>query len=221
VGFLNEMEAKEVVEESLEQSQKIIKDAEQEAARVREHKTREIQDIFQERETSELESAKLGQKRKISALRTELLEQAICEATAKLERMIREKSSQYEKSLDKLIIEAVEAVEKAECFVPDEDITYAVMGDSYNPCDVQSNELEILANSRDHEFLQKELPELRKKLQKRKGKPPTLKLSEETLTCLGGIIVQDKDKKRIFNNTFEARLAKTKQELGNKIFSDL
>jgi V/A-type H+-transporting ATPase subunit E len=123
------------------------------------------------------------------------LEQAIVEATAKLEKMSREKSSQYEESLGKLVIEAAEAV--------------------------QTSDMEILANQRDHEFLQKELPELRKKLEKRKGKLPALKLNEETLTCIGGVIVQDKDKKRIFNNTFEARLTKTKQELGNKIFSGL
>jgi vacuolar-type H+-ATPase subunit H len=67
VRFLNEMEAKEVVEESLEQSQKIIKDAEKEAARVRERKTKEIQNLFQEKETAELESAKLRRKRKVSA----------------------------------------------------------------------------------------------------------------------------------------------------------
>jgi vacuolar-type H+-ATPase subunit E/Vma4 len=189
------MEAKEIVEESLEQAQKIVKDAEQEAAKIRERKTKETQDRFQEKETSVLESAKLAEKRKVSALRTELLEQAIREATAKLERMSREESSRYKESLGKLIIEAAEAV--------------------------QTSDLEILANSADQEFVQGELPELRKKLQKRKGKLPTLKLSEEKLACLGGIIVQDRDKKRIFNNTFEARLTKTKQEIGNKLFSDV
>jgi len=192
---LNEMEAKEVVEESLEQSQKIVKDAEEEAARVRERKMKDIQEIFQEKETSELESAKLGQKRKISALRTELMEQVVDEASAKLERMSREKSSQYKESLVKLVIEAAEAV--------------------------QTGDLEIRANFRDHEFLQNELSELRKKLQKRKVKLPALELSEKTLNCLGGVIVQDRDKKRIFNNTFEARLTKARQEMGNKLFGDL
>jgi len=195
VKFLNEMEAKEVVEESLEQAQTIVKDAENEAARLRERKTKETQDRFQEEETSELESAKHGQKRKLSALRTELLEQAMGEAAAKLERMSREESSRYKESLVKLIIEAAEAV--------------------------QANDLEILANSKDHGFLQSELPELRKKLQKRKGKLPSLELSEEKLTCIGGIVVQDRDKKRIYNNTFEARLTKTKQELGSKLFDDV
>ena len=189
------MEAKEVVEESLEQSQKIVKDAEEEAARVRERKMKDIQEIFQEKETSELESAKLGQKRKISALRTELMEQVVDEASAKLERMSREKSSQYKESLVKLVIEAAEAV--------------------------QTGDLEIRANFRDHEFLQNELSELRKKLQKRKGKLPALELNEKTLNCLGGVIVQDRDKKRIFNNTFEARLTKARQEMGNKLFGDL
>ena len=195
VKFMNEMEAKEVVEEVLEQSQKIVKDAEEEAARVRDRKMKEIQEIFKEKEMSQLESAKLEQKRKLSALRTELLDQAIAEAKAKLERTTSEESSRYQKALAKLVVEAAEAVSTAD--------------------------MEVLGNSRDHEFLEKELPELRKKLQKGKGKVPVLRLSGEKLTCLGGIIVQDKDKKRIFNNTVEARLTKTKQELENKLFKDV
>lgn len=195
VKFMNEIEAKEIVEEASEQSQKIIKDAEGEAAKIAKRKMKETEETFQERETSELESAKLEQKRKISNLKTELLTQAIDEATTILKKMSEDQTSQYKESLNKLIVEAVTAI--------------------------QVSDIEILSNHRDQEVIKQELQELKKKLQKRKGKQLKVIASEETLDCLGGIIVRDKGKKRIFNNTFEARLAKARQELGNKMFIDL
>jgi|SRR5271157_661386 len=195
VKFMNEIEAKEIVEEASEQSQKIIKDAEGEAAKITERKMKETEETFQEKETSELESAKLEQKRKISNLKTELLTQAIDESTAILKKMSEDQTSQYKESLNKLIVEAVTAI--------------------------QASDMEILSNHRDQEVIKQELQELKKKPQKRKGKQLNVIVSEETLDCLGGIIVRDKDKKRIFNNTFEARLAKARQELGNKMFIDL
>jgi V/A-type H+-transporting ATPase subunit E len=123
------------------------------------------------------------------------LDKAVDEAAGQLGRMSNERSPKYEKSLIRLVSEAADAI--------------------------QMNNLEVLSNRRDQTVLRNELPELKKKLQKRKGKLFDIQLAEEALDSVGGVVVRDKDKKRIFNNTIEARLANAKKQLGNSIFGDL
>ncbi len=191
IKFMCEIEAKEAIEEAEEQARLIVKNAKEEAEKIKERKTEEISERLQEKETSDLEIAGLEQKRKISNVRLQLLDEVMSQASTILEKTSKNLEPRYKTSLRKLIIEA--AVK------------------------VQGSDLEILTNSRDREFVEEKLEELKKVISQSKDMSVTLRISREQLNTQGGAIVRDKDRRQIFNNTFEARLTKARQEIMGKI----
>lgn len=195
VKFMQEIEAKEIVEDVNEQSRRIIKEAEEKATKVKSRKTEEVSEKLREKEASELDSARLEERKKISNVKLQLEDEALARAVEKLKEIVTDSSSVYHESLRKLIIEA--AVE------------------------IRATDLEILTNSRDKEFVKGRLAELKKEISKLKDVQLSLKIGEEALNTIGGAIIRDRDKKQIFNGTFEARLTKVKQEMLSKISASL
>jgi V/A-type H+-transporting ATPase subunit E len=191
VKFTQEIEAREIVEDATEQGRKMIKEAEEKATKVKSQKTEEVSEKLREKEASELDSARLEERKKISNVKLQLEDEALAQATERLKEIVTDSSLVYQESLRKLIIEA--AVE------------------------IRATDLEILTNSRDKEFVKGRLTELKKEISKLKGVQVSLKIGEEALNTIGGAIVRDRDKKQIFNGTFEARLTKVKQEMLSKI----
>lgn len=192
---MQEIEAKEAIEEAEEQAKLIIKNAEEEAERIKKQKTKEILEELQEKEASDMQISVLNQKRRISNVRYQLIDKVFSEAVATLEKISNNLEPRYKTSLKKLILEAAKRI--------------------------QGSELEILVNSRDRKFLEGKLSELRRTISKEKNMPIVLKISEEELNAQGGVIVRDKDRRQIFNNTFEARLAEARQEMIGKISESL
>lgn len=195
IKFMQEIEAKEAIEEAEEQAKLIIKNAEEEAERIKKQKTKEILEELQEKEASDMQISVLNQKRRISNVRYQLIDKVFSEAVATLEKISNNLEPRYKTSLKKLILEAAKRI--------------------------QGSELEILVNSRDRKFLEGKLNELRRTISKEKNMPIVLKISEEELNAQGGVIVRDKDRRQIFNNTFEARLAEARQEMIGKISESL
>lgn len=195
IKFMQEIEAKEAIEEAEEQAKLIIKNAEEEAERIKKQKTKEILEELQEKEASDMQISVLNQKRRISNVRYQLIDKVFSEAVATLEKISNNLEPRYKTSLKKLILEAAKRI--------------------------QGSELEILVNSRDRKFLEGKLSELRRTISKEKNMPIVLKISEEELNAQGGVIVRDKDRRQIFNNTFEARLAEARQEMIGKISESL
>lgn len=195
IKFMQEIEAKEAIEEAEEQAKLIIKNAEEEAERIKKQKTKEILEELQEKEASDMQISVLNQKRRISNVRYQLIDKVFSEAVVTLEKISNNLEPEYKTSLKKLILEAAKRI--------------------------QGYELEILVNSRDRKFLEGKLNELRRTISKEKNMPIVLKISEEELNAQGGVIVRDKDRRQIFNNTFEARLAEARQEMIGKISESL
>ena len=195
IKFMQEIEAKEIIEDATEQAKKTIKEAEEKAAKIKSQKTEEVSEKLREKEASELDSARLEERKNLSNVKFQLEDEAVAQAMKKLKEIITDSSSAYQESLKKLIIEAA--------------------------AEIRATDLEILINSRGKEFVKGRLAELKKEISKRKGAEVSLKISEESLNTIGGVIVRDKDKKQIFNGTFEARLTKVKQELFSEISASL
>jgi V/A-type H+-transporting ATPase subunit E len=191
IKFTQEIEAKEIIEDAIEQARRIIKEAEETATKIKRQKTEEVAEKVREKEASELDSARLEGRKKISNVKFQLEDEALAQAMDRLKEIVTTPSSVYEESLKKLIIAAA--------------------------AEIRATDLEIVTNSRDKEFVKSSLAELKKEISKMKGAQASLKISEESLNTIGGTMVRDKDKKQIFNNTYEARLTQVKKKLLGEI----
>jgi len=195
IKFIQEIEAEEIIKEAEEQAKKIVKEASEKAEKVKDQKMREVSEKLHEREASELAMTKLGGRKKILNVKSQLVEEALAKTIEKLKEIGSSGKPMYKDSLERLVIEALTKL--------------------------KGTEFRILTNSRDKKFIKESLSELEKKISKSKGASISLQVSEETQNTLGGVIVQTKDKKQIFNNTLEARLARVRQEMVGKIFDSL
>jgi V/A-type H+-transporting ATPase subunit E len=195
VKFMQEIEANEIIEDATERAKKIIEEAEEKAEKIKNQKIKEVIEELREREEFELELTMAEGKKKISNVKFQLLEGVLSNSIEKLNEISSSFSPLYQKCLEKMIIEAA----------------------------IKMNELmlEILTNSRDNEFVKEKLAELEQEISKSRGVPVSLKVNEEALNILGGVVVRTADKRKIFNNTLEARLTKAKQEMLDKILVSL
>jgi len=195
IKFMQEIEAKEIIEDATEQARKIVKEAEEKAAKVRSRKTKEVSENLLDKEASELDSTRLEGKRKISDVKFQLQDEALNLAMERLKEISKDSSSSYRQNLKKSIVKAA--------------------------MKIRAVDLEILVNSRDCEFVKDKIAELKREISKLKGAQVSLKVGEEALNVMGGAIVQDKDRRQIFNNTLEAKLTMARQELLGEISASL
>ncbi len=193
--FLQEIERKEMLEDSEEQAQKIINEAEKKASITKSQKIAEISKNLQEIEDSELAILKLEERKKISNYKFQLFEESLEQCIKNLEKMIKDTKPRYKKSLKKLIVEAA--------------------------MKLKGTEFEIVANSRDKKIIEEKLEEIKGQVSLAKGETVKLHISHETLDTMGGALVRTKDKRQMFNNTLEARLSKVKEESAGSIFEIL
>jgi V/A-type H+-transporting ATPase subunit E len=193
--FLRDIEAKEVIEKAEEQARKILQEAEEKAEKMRSQKMTEVSEKMKEKETAEVALTNLEGKKKISGIRFQLFEETLAKASAKLGELGASDKLAYKERLERLIIEAATRL--------------------------KGNELEILTNAKDRKLVKERLKELERKLSKLKNAPVTLQLSEETPNMMGGAMVRTIDKRQIFNNTWEARMASLRQEMVDKVFAQL
>jgi vacuolar-type H+-ATPase subunit E/Vma4 len=195
IKFMQEIEAKEIIEDATEQARRIIKEAEEKAAKVRSQKMKEVSENLLDKEVSELDLARLEEKRRISDVKFQLQNEAHNLALERLKEISNDSSSSYRQNLKKSIVAAA--------------------------MKIRAVDLEILVNSRDCEFVKDIIAELKREISKLKGAQVSLKVSEEALNVIGGAIVRDKDRRQIFNSTLEARLAMARQELLGEISASL
>lgn len=193
--FLQEMEAKEIIENAEEQAKKIVKEAEENADKIKKQKMEKLAEKLREKEALEIATRKLEGRKKNLTAESELLERALTESTVKLREICEAERSLYQESLERLVIEAAARL--------------------------KGTQFQVLTNSKDKRLVKEKLRELEKKISKMKGVATSLQVSEETLNIMGGVMLQTADKKQVFNNTFEARLTKLKEEMVSQVFSSL
>jgi V/A-type H+-transporting ATPase subunit E len=195
IKFTLEIEIKEIIEDATEQTRRTIKETEEKATKIKAQKTEEVLDKLREKEASELDSARLEEKKEILNVKFQLEDEVLTRVMERLKEIITNSSSTYQKSLEKSIITAAS--------------------------EIRATDLEILTNSRDKKFVKSRLAELKKEISKLKGVQVSLKVSGESLNTIGGAIVRDKEKRQIFNSTFEAKLTEAKQKLLGEISASL
>jgi vacuolar-type H+-ATPase subunit E/Vma4 len=83
------------------------------------------------------------------------------------------------------------------------------------------DEVIIRANKRDLSHLSKNLNKIQRKLSKTMHDKIKLELTDKPLSCIGGVIVANKDGKKTFINTLEGRLSKARGIIQGKILQEL
>ena len=79
---------------------------------------------------------------------------------------------------------------------------------------VAGNKLELVFNQRDSKTFSKEmLREARESVKKRTGREISLSLTDDTIQCLGGVVVRDLEKQVEVHNTLETKLNQLKENL--------
>ena len=193
VDFLHEIEAKEIMEEAKDKVEKSIREAQAKAEKIRSQKMEEKTKELDEKEERDLANAKTVSKNEILKVRYALFEETMNKAQEQLKKAVNEKK--YTENLRKLIIDAA--------------------------IKLNGTDFEVLTNSRDKEFVNKNLKQIEEQISTSKKKQVHIKIGKETIETIGGATVRTIDKKQIFNNTLESRTANFRNESGQKIFEML
>jgi V/A-type H+-transporting ATPase subunit E len=191
LGFLKEIEVKEIIEEANSQAAKQVTEAKEKARLIKTKETEGILQKMREMEIQELDSVKLRGKQTAMNLRFQLIETAVAESFRELKKLVEQEDATYRKSLERFVAAAVIQTEGAE--------------------------FEVILNPRDVAHVKQKLKRIEKEVSTAKKVPVALRISDEPLQSVGGVVVKSKDGKQIFNDTLEARFAKVKQEALFKI----
>jgi V/A-type H+-transporting ATPase subunit E len=189
--LLHETEIHEIIEDAERQSSKIIEEAKERAEEIRSQKMKEILQKMQGKETSTLSLAKIEQRKKIARAKAQLLEDIFLESMKGLGKMDSENEQRRSASLERLVAEAVTKLD--------------------------GTEFEILTNEGDKKCIKENIKKFEKKVSGMKKTPVRLSIANEMLKASGGVVVRTMDGKQIFNNMWEARLGKVKQEMAGQI----
>jgi len=188
--LLQETEIHETIEDAERQYSKIIEEAKAKAEEIKSQKMKEILQKTQEKETLTLSLAKIEQRKRIARERAKLLEDIFLESMKRLGRLDSDEQ-RHLTSLEKLVVEATARLD--------------------------GTEFEILTNEGNKKRIKENVKKLEKKVSGLKKTPVRLSIADEMLNTSGGVIVRTMDGKQIFNNTWEARLGKVKQEMAGQI----
>ncbi len=186
LAFIHKTEIDEIIENARKQANDIIMAAQAKAAEIKKKETEKILEEARIMENQQLETERLDGKRKLADTRYRLADEAIRQASDRLSKLAEASEASYQNSLEKLILEAAEQT--------------------------SGQDLEVIIHPRDAAFIKKRLRALEKQMTSFKNAPVTLRISEEPLRAMGGAVLRTTDKKQIFNNTLEARVAKGRQD---------
>jgi vacuolar-type H+-ATPase subunit E/Vma4 len=177
-------------QKALTQVQQILSNAEKEAKTVIEKAKSEVKEEAGRRAKVEkviirrkiVGSAELEGRKAILKARDEVMSKVFKAVEAKLRDLARKRSSDYEKVLFNLIKEGVTKIGE--------------------------RRLIIAANERDMEYLKGELKAFQRRLSKELGYDVRLEVANDPYDCMGGVVVFNADKTKVFYNTLEGRLLK-------------
>jgi len=178
---------KEILSEAEAQKQQKLKDARAKAKTVTESIAGKAE-IEANAEVSRYEaSAKLKSKYQLLEAKEALIEEVMTSTREHLEDLVKKKA--YEKTLEKLIIDAAASLEEPE-------LEIIIPKGQANHIDLKTVETAIA---------------------KATSKKTKLSISNEEVRALGGAIVRNKDSTMWVDNTFEARLERYESEIRDAI----
>lgn len=182
---------KEILSEAESQKQQKLKDARAKAKAVTESITGKAEIEANAEVTRYEASAKLKSKYQLLEAKDALIENVMASTRKHLEDLVKKK--EYNKTLEKLIVDAAASLEEPE--------------------------LEIVIPKGHTTHI--DLKTIEAAIAKATGKKTKLSISKEEVRASGGAIVRNKDSTRWVDNTFEARLERFESEIRDTISSIL
>lgn len=179
INSRTENEVKKILEDAEKKANEIISKAEEEANKIFQHEANSRIKLLKRRI---LGKAEMDARRELIRAKDEIVKKIYDVSLQKLEQIARSNDPHvsYHDVLIKLIEEAVISLDE--------------------------NEVIIEANEKDKEFLSINLRKIENDLSNKLNMRIKLRLSEGTLNSIGGVIVYNPSRTKIYNNTLEGRL---------------
>ena len=189
-------EVKKIVEEAEIAANKIVEEAKGKAARIRDEKLRKVKKEMDEKEKAEISLTKMDGRKRVMEVKEEFSKRTFEEVEKRLKGFSSSKKDErYQDVLMTLVIEAIS--------------------------NIDSKEVRVSANKNDLDVLRKNLQIVRSSVSKMKGSEVDIELDNKAIDTIGGVIAYSTDGKQIHNNTLEASLGRTFEELKGKILTML
>jgi len=191
-----EEEEKKIISEAENTANKIFEEAKGKTVRVKDEKFRKVKKEMDEKEKAEISMAKMDGRKRVMDVKEEILKKTYDEVEKRLKNFSSGKTSEkYQDILTTLAIEAVS--------------------------NMDSKEVRISANKNDLDALRKNIQVIESTVLKMRGNKVDIELDNKAIDTIGGVIAHSIDGKQIHNNTLEAGLRRTFEELRGKILTML
>jgi len=189
-------EVKKIIEEAESTAKKIIEEAESKAARIKDERLRRVKKEMDEKEKAGISFAKMDGRKMVMEVKEEFSKKAFSEVEKRLKSFSSSKMDErYQDILMNLTIEATS--------------------------NIDSKEIKISANKSDLDVLKRNIQTIRSTVSKMRGSEAEIEIDNKAIDTISGVIARSKDGKQIYNNTFEARLSRTFEELKGKFLTML
>lgn len=180
-----ENEAQRLKSEAKEKAEKIVKEAKQRAKEMKEEGIEKVKKHMDETQRQDIAEKKVDYHRRMQSLKSELIDEVFDKVKEELQKYV--KKTTYQKTLNSLITEAG-----------------IVLG---------GGKLIITLNEADKQKISKEtIEKIRKQIQKETNMETSIDLDEKTVRTIGGAVISMVDQKATIDNTFEARLERIKEK---------
>ncbi len=175
-----ESEASRIVEEAVRKAGSIIEEAKREAESLRARRLEEVRRRVRAEASRKIAAAKMRLRSEYLSAREEVIRSLLDAAIERALRHMSEGSDLYRRGLVNLVVEAATSID--------------------------SSRLVVLCNERDRPLLAELAPKIAAEIRARTGRDVSVRVADETIRCMGGVIVCDESGRVYYNNTVEARI---------------
>jgi len=190
-----EEEASRILENTRQEVEKIIAEANRKASALRDEKMRTLMRALDTEERAELAISRMDRKGELLELRSRWADRVFEEAEKRIRKMAEAGKPEYREVLSKLVLEGIVKIKGTKFLVE--------------------------ANPRDTKSIREESRSIIERSRDIKGENVELQVETSDAMSLGGSIVSTQDMTRYFNNTFEARLSRARQSLLGEVYKIL
>jgi vacuolar-type H+-ATPase subunit E/Vma4 len=185
----------ETIRDANDSATKIIQDAESEASRVKEETLSKLKKEMDEKERAELSQARIEGKKLVMQVKESYLQKVSSETFNRLKAMAENEDSDYVRALLGFATEAVS--------------------------NLGGSQVLVFANARDGNILRKHLPAIKEAASQSRRENVVIKLEDEPIDVVGGVLAQTNDGRKVFGNTLETRIDSTLKKLRGELLAVL